>query len=193
MSRLIALVVLLFVALAAHAETRAWHFRVYLDDREIGQHRFTLNERGGERELRSEARFEVKLLAFTVYRYEHEATERWRDGCLRSLVSRTDDNGEREAVDWRARGEDCAMSFAYWNPRILQAERLLNTQTGKIVAVNVTAKGEDTIAVRGRAMRAKRYRLDGAQLQIDLWLAGDQWVGLESAVEGGRRLRYELL
>jgi hypothetical protein len=192
MSRSLLIAALLLAATAAAAETRAWNFRVFLDEREIGWHSFTLNERGAERELRSEARFAVKLLSLTAYRYEHQATERWLDGCLRELVARTDDNGERDAVDWRGTGGGCDMSFAYWNPQILQARRLLNAQTGESVPVSVGELGEQTIEVRGQSVKAQRYRLSGPGLQIDLWFAGSEWLALESAAKGGRRLRYVL-
>ncbi|MBC7802452.1 MAG: hypothetical protein H7Y16_01135 [Candidatus Parcubacteria bacterium] len=178
---------------AALAETRAWHFRVFLDEREIGYHRFTLSGEGEARELRSEARFQVRVLGFTAYRYVHEASERWQAGCLRSLASSTDDNGEPVAVDWRAEPGVCAMSFAYWNPKILQGGPLLNAQTGKLEPVTVTPRGEETIELRGRPALAQRYRLSGQRLAIDLWFANREWVALESEAQGGRRLRYRLI
>jgi hypothetical protein len=46
--------------------------------------------------------------------------------------------------------------------------------------------------VRGRPVAASRHRLTGPGLSIDLWYAGAEWVALESSLEGGRRLRYEL-
>jgi hypothetical protein len=194
MKRFLAGALLLLAAASSGAETRAWDFRVFLDDREIGRHRFTLRADGAERELRSEARFEVKVLGFTAYRYAHEATERWAGDCLRSLASRTEDNGEKLAVDWRAEGGDCRMSFAYWNPRILEAVgALLNAQTGAFVPVAVQAQGEETIEVRGKPAPSRRYRLSGPDLSIDLWFAGRDWVALESAAKGGRRLRYRLI
>ena len=52
-------------------------------------------------ELRSEARFDVRFLFVSAYRYEHEAVERWQGGCLRELQSRTVTNGERVAVSAR--------------------------------------------------------------------------------------------
>jgi hypothetical protein len=192
MTRLLLIAALLFSTSAAGAQARAWDFRVLLDDAEIGWHRFTLREDGAGRELRSEARFEVRFLAIPVYRYEHEATERWRDGCLRALDSRTDDDGERLAVEWRDPGSSCLMSFAYWNPKILQAARLLNAQTGEVVPVDIQALGEETIQVRGAPVRAQRYRLKAPQLAIDIWLDDGAWVALESTAKGGRRLRYEL-
>ena len=67
----------------ALAEVRSWNFRVMLDEREIGQHRFTLTTTGDARELRSEARFDVRVLFVSAYRYFHEAVERWNGDCLR--------------------------------------------------------------------------------------------------------------
>ena len=52
-------------------------FRVRLDGREIGEHRYRIRVNGTEREVRSEARFDVKFLTFTAYRYVHDAAERW--------------------------------------------------------------------------------------------------------------------
>jgi hypothetical protein len=207
MRALLAATLLLIQLPAAHAEARAWNFRVLLDGREIGQHTFTVRELGEERELRSEASFDVRVLFLSAYRYEHEAIERWKGDCLQSLVSRTATNGEREEVIARARAgrlvverpgrrdehTGCVMSFAYWDPKILASSRLLNSQTGELLPVTVAAQGEETVAVRGRQVRAERHRITGPELSIDLWFAGEQWVALEAPAKGGRRLRYELL
>jgi hypothetical protein len=85
------------------------------------------------------------------------------------------------------------MSFAYWNPRILQARRLLNAQTGEVVPVTVAAQGEEMVDVRGRKVLAQRQRLSGPKLSIDLWYAGGEWVALQSEAGGGRRLIYRLM
>jgi len=194
--RRVLLTILLCAAVPAFAEARAWDFRVFLEEREIGRHSFTLRERGSERELRSEARFDVRVLRIPAYRYRHDALERWRGDCLVSLSATTDDNGEPGAVDWRGQAGACDMSFAYWNPRMLQARRLLNAQTGEVVPVTVTAQGEETLEVRGRPVLAQRHRLlslAGPKLVIDLWYAGGEWVALQSTTEGGRVLRYRLM
>jgi hypothetical protein len=175
MRRLLFLLLLL-CAPSAYPAGKTWDFKVYLDGREVGTHRFTLAGTGGQRELRSEASFDYKLLFLGVWRYRHEALERWEGRCLASLVSRTEDNGERYAVDWR-RGERCEMSFAYWDPRILAASRLLNAQTGELEPVEVTALG------------GERWRLSTSGMHIELSYADGDWTGLE-AMRDGRRLRY---
>jgi hypothetical protein len=132
--------------------------------------------------------------------------ERWQGGCLKSLESTTVTNGERIAVSARAsRGKltvdrptgretlaGCILSFAYWDPRILEASALLNSQTGELVPVQVERLGAESVVVRGREVPAVRHRISGTGLQIDLWYAGDRWIALEALVAKGRRLRYEL-
>ena len=207
MRSLLAAILLLVTLSGAHAEVSTWNFRVLLDGSEIGKHQFTVARSGDEREVRSEAQYDVRVVFVSVYRYLHEAVERWNGNCMQSLTSRTETNGERNVVNAAVRGdrlqverpegrdehEGCVMSFAYWNPQILKAQRLLNSQTGEFLAVKITAEGEETIEVRGKPLTAQRHRISGPGLQIDLWYAGGQWIALEAPAQGGRRLRYELI
>ena len=187
--------VALFLALAfapgVEAATRNWEFRVMLDGRDVGRHTFLREENGNDARVVSEARFDVRFLFLTAYHYEHRAEERWRGDCLVDIQARTDDNGVRRDVS--ARPLECIRSFSYWDPAILGAERLLNAQTGEVVAVRSVAMGTERVAVRGREVAASRHRLTAPGMAIDLWYAGRDWVALESSVAGGRRLRYELL
>jgi hypothetical protein len=185
----------------------AWNFRVLLDGRVIGEHRYALTDVGDRRELRSEARFDVRVLFLSAYRYQHDAIEQWDGDCLRALAAQTDDNGRRESVsaaerdgrllvqraDARDEYAGCVMSFAYWNPHILAARQLLNAQTGELLPVTVTAMGDEIVAVQGRQQVTQRHRIVAPGLQIDLWYAGNRWVALEAPAAGGRRLRYELM
>jgi hypothetical protein len=86
---------------------------------------------------------------------------------------------------------DCVQTFAYWNPSILEARRLLNPQTGEYVYVEVTPMGREIIA----GQQTERFRLLGdgrSPLEIDLWYTpARDWVALESRTPEGRRLRYD--
>jgi hypothetical protein len=189
---------------ARETVTREWHFDVSLDGRPIGEHRFTLQDRGDLRELRSEALFSVRWLFINAYRYQHQAREQWQGDCLQSVNARTDANGkplivegERGPGGFRIRTgsadvlpDACVQTFAYWNPSILDARRLLNPQTGEYVDVKVLLMGRELIA----GQQANRYRLIGSgqtPLQIDLWYTPAlDWVALESLTPEGRRLQY---
>ncbi len=187
--------------------SQIWDFRVFLDQKEIGTHRFELVERDGERELTSEARMTVKLLFVTAYTYDHRDIEHWNGDCLTRLSSSTDDNGEKHRVDVQRRaGEtvvqtlegtqrlgECVLTFAYWNPAMLRQTELLNSQDGEHVKVKITDAGADSIVVRGVKTPARRYELRSEKLSIDLWYSEQQeWLALESKTERGQKLIYKL-
>ena len=203
--RVVTLAMTLAVSGAASAQERTWNFRVDLDGTPIGYHRFTLRDDAGERELVTQARFSVKVLGITAYRYAPDATERWRGDCLERLTAHTDDDGKRLDVSARKSGarvavlgpkgqrelDACVMTFAYWNPAMLSQKRLLNSQTGEHEAVSVREIGRASVTVRGAAVEASHWRISGPKHPIDLWYsAQNEWIALESPVDGGRRLRY---
>ena len=132
-------------------------FKVSLDDKPIGVHRFRISDEGAMRVVDSEASFDVRILGVPVYRYRHSNSETWENGCLKRIDSETDANGTPYAVDLSktAMGYrivtpsetqtyegDCLMSFAYWDRRCLQQQRLLNTQTGELITVEILSLGE---------------------------------------------------
>jgi hypothetical protein len=212
MFRIIAL--LLTVTLGAPAvaaehrnEPKEWNFKVLLDDSEIGFHRFRLSENEGHRELRSEARFDVKVLFFTAYKYRHTTIEYWDDGCLDRIESMTVANGDEISLQGQLAGDKfvvstndsaarlpaCVMTFAYWNPDFLKQSHLLNPQSGKYLEVDAEAIRSEPVAVRGELVPATRYRLQTGELTLDIWYSqNDEWIALESTAKGGRILRYEL-
>jgi hypothetical protein len=192
---------------AATPAPRDWQFQVLLDDRVIGQHRFSLQQRGDERMLVSEARFDVSFLGLTLYRYRHLATERWNGDCLAALDARTDDNGTQGVVSARTEGAalrvnapdgersvpGCVMSFAYWHPAMRAQRQLLNAQTGALEAVRIRRVGEALLTVGGRDRRAERWALEGPERPIELWYSAEgEWLGLDAVVARGQRLRYRL-
>ena len=134
MIRTLALLALLFAAQGAAADARNWSFRVLLDGRDIGRHVFELRTLGEEQELRSEARFSVDVLFFNAYRYVHDATERWRGDCLRSLTSRTDTNGTLEAVSASPRGGRLVVRVfpgLTWSAAIVESPVPLRPRAGR--------------------------------------------------------------
>ncbi len=206
------------LALAADAPTAAsaaadgktgaqrWLFSVALDGKPIGSHHFSLQTDGAQRTLVSEASFNVKFLGFSAYTYQHKATEHWRGDCLTALTSTTNDDGKALRVKAQQAGDSfqviapkpltvsgCVTSYAYWNPAMLKQTRLLNAQTGAIDTVQISNAGSGTFDVRGHPVSATRWRIQGPEQPIDVWVSpqGD-WVGLDASVSGGRKLSYRL-
>lgn len=188
------------------SEGSAWLFKVFLDDKEIGYHNFYVAEHKGMKQLKSVANFEYKLLFVRLFHYEHENSEIWTGDCLQSIKSRTDVNGEPFQVDGRREagqfrvdssgGEaslpECVMSFAYWNPKFLEQSSLLNTQDGEFLEVEISSPVFEELEVLGESRPSYRYSLAAGALNLDLWYStNNEWLALESEVQGGRTLRYE--
>lgn len=184
-------------------------FAVSLDDKPIGTHRFRIAESGTLRIVETEASFDVKILSVPIYRYRHRNTETWQNGCLKQIDSETDANGERYAVDLsktatgykivtpsetETHAVDCMMSFAYWDQRFLQQKRLLNTQTGELIPVQVQALGESKRAIGNQSLSVQGFRILAESQNVDIKVfyhsADGRWVALESVLESGRKLLY---
>lgn len=206
-STLIASVIACSASAADEVPGKQWQFDVALDGKPIGFHTFELQRDGSKQVLTTEASFDVKFLFVTAFRYRHQNTEIWNDGCLASIDASTDSNGQQFDV----RGEigdgsfallsaagsmtlpRCVQTFAYWNPAILESQKLLNSQTGEYEDVTVTLEGREQLPVAGEAIDTLRYRLSAQAGDIILWYssADNTWVGLEAPAKGGRKLRYQ--
>ncbi len=203
----VVLVAFLIPGLAAAGDR--WEFEVLLDDKEVGFHNFEVTTTDGGRRLDTEASFDVKFLFVTAFRYRHQNTEIWRDGCLSSISAFTNNNGDRLAVNGGAAGDGfevesqrgseslsgCVQTFAYWNPEILAADRLLNSQTGDYEDIEVAYAGSESVEVGDSLVDADRYTLTASGGDISLWYSQDdqRWLALEAPAKGGRTIRYRPL
>jgi len=198
---------------AGESADRQWRFTVLLDGKPIGHHHVDLTGNAAEIEYRSETRLNVKVLFLTVFRYLHVDREIWRDDCLTRIESTTDDDGEAQFVRGARRNEGfalatqrgdrelaapCVMTFAYWNPRVLSATRLMNAQTGEYQPVRIDTLGRDRVQVRGQQVDAEHFAIVGDKLNIELWYAVrsagvGEWLALATTTERGGRLEYRLL
>jgi len=194
------------------AHAKEWQFKVYLDDKEMGQHSFVLNEKDGEKELTSTAKFKVKVLFINAYTYDHVAKEKWRGDCLTSLESKTLENSENTIVKGKLEGNafivdvpvakkpkpkqtlpECIMTFPYWNAKMLTQSKLLNPQTGEWLDVKISNLGNESIEVRGATVTAEHFKLEATKMKIDLWYSADkEWLALKSTTPEGYVVTYKL-
>lgn len=184
-----------------------WKFRVLLDGKDIGHHRFTLLDTGAEQRMESEASFDARILMLLKFKYRHTNNEVWRDDCLAEIESQTVTNGKTASLagyrepgafviaanNQEQRLPECVKTFAYWDSGILQEDRLLNPQTGRYQPISIEPMDTQSLSVRGENVLAQRYRLSGEKLQLDVWYSDDgEWLQLESRIKGGRLIRYQL-
>jgi hypothetical protein len=195
------------LASAEATTARQLDFDVFLDERPIGYQRFALVPLANGVRVETQAEFAVKILGITAFEYAHRNVEQWRGRCLQSIESSTDSNGTRYRVSGRAQGDgfllagddqqrrlaQCVGTFAYWDrTQLLGRDRLLNSQTGDHVAVEVLPAGTRALRLGGREFQVEQYKLRGQDIDIMLSYAvgSGEWLALDSRLEGGRVLRY---
>ena len=195
----------LFPVVANASVEQEWRFRVYLDDKPIGYHHFTISQAGEFEQVTTLARFDVEFLKISLFKYRHDNIERWSRQCLNSIASTTDENGTLFRVDGNVTDSGfrlssnagdttlahCISTFAYWDKSFLQHDRLLNSQTGEYLEVDVTELGEQSLMIGDASVEVNRYRLTADKIDIEVWYSGnDQWLGLQSTTDKGRLIRY---
>lgn len=192
---------------------KEWFFDVYLDKSLIGQHRFELIEaENGKQTLISKANFNVKVLFINAYEYEHKATEIWQNNCITSLTAHTVENDE--VTDVKARIENaalivesqseiqslpaCVMTFAYWNPAMLNQTQLLNPQNAQYLKTDIKQLDDEEMMVKTQTIKTQHYKLLGSfkgknKLNIELWYdKNHDWVALKSITPEGYTISYKL-
>ncbi len=194
---------------ATQADTRTWHFQVKLEERDIGTHTFEWQSFESHKTLVSRASFDVRILFFNAYRYRHLSSERWQGNCLENIESSTEAGrnayrlqGATSASGFQLETDagvslidaECVRTFAYWDPTMLQAQSLLNSQTGEYVSVSLQPMEQVEYPVNGVTYNARRYELRLAEEAISLWYEESTglWLGLETST-GGKTLRYQPL
>ncbi len=175
-----------------------YNFTVFIDQREVGQHQFSVTREGETIRVASTMALNFTVLLVKKVSYQHRANEIWQNGCITELTSETTRQGKTSAVDARGigsgllvvRGDEtedlsgCVRGFAYWDPALLEGEFLLNADSGKYVPVEITTTvAEDS---------SKSIVIKGPKMLIDLqYSAEGEWLSLESELKIGGTLRYQ--
>ena len=195
--------VALVISNSTYAEE--WNFDAVLNDKVIGQHTFIYED---EKTI-SNANFKFEYL-FMDFIYQHKSTETWQEGCLKTISSKTDDDGDLYEVSGHI-GTDrflvttnnktselpsCVMTFAYGNPKILEQKKLMNSQSGEYLDVDIQFIREENHKVKGKDILTDLWRIeaniDDGDLLIHLWYDKNMnWVSLKSQTPIGDML-YKL-
>ena len=195
MGRAAVLALTLFPLLAAPAgaETRRFDFEVLRNGRPIGSHVAVVEKRGEETLVQVALDLAVTFGPFTLYRYKHRSTERWRDGRLATIEAETDDDGTRlwlraEAegdgivLDWpegRQVGAADTLPSSYWNPKLRSAKAWIETHWGIIAPIAITTEPPVTVRLPGREVKAIPHRIKSEKADVTPLYADDgEWVGM---------------
>jgi len=198
---------LLLSLLSSNLIAKEWNFDVVLNDEIIGKHSFT--QIGNESHSLAKFKFKFMLMNFS---YQHDSKETWSKDCLKSIESKTNDDGDLfnvsgGKIDGKVKvssnGQDkslpeCIMTFAYWNPKILKQKKLMNSQDAEWLDVAITDVGIETRNIREQKISTHHYKIqankDGDEVFIiDVWYDDNMsLVGLRSPTPIGD-LIYKLI
>jgi hypothetical protein len=182
----------------AEAEKR-WSFKVLINDREVGSHQFVVVEQGELLSVTSTMALDFKVLLIKRVTYQHQATETWDAGCLTGASSEASRQGKKLRLQAGSLGsglsvqseqgsaliEGCVRSFAYWDPKLLQGENLLNIETGEYLPVVISSRisAEDSTTHMTIA-------LPKGDIHLQYDAAGD-WLSLQIKLKTGAELKYQ--
>lgn len=197
-----------FCGLSAYADERKpgrVEFQVFRNGEPFGKQSVTVSSEGGQLVARSAADLKVDLGPINVFRYRQTCSETW-NGALASLDCATLKDGRttkvqglvKDAAFHVSAGKSAkaypaaSIPTAWWSRPPLGSYEMINTETGKPLAVNVTLIGRETITVNGAKVEADHIRVSGT-LTVDLWYddAG-HWVDCAFSMSG-QNMTYKLL
>lgn len=182
-------------------------FDVFRGSTGFGSHVIRFDRNGDSLVTDTTIRLRAGLGPITVFRYEHDAREEWRDGKLVSLESRTLKDGDdyqldvmRDAESYQIERDVPELSginqlpaeflpSSHWHGYGEQLETILNTETGEPMDVEVTYMGTEEIQGDGGTIMADHYRLVSS-IVLDLWYdENGRWAGCEFTARD-QRIRY---
>lgn len=191
---LASLVLAMMIGQSAAAGAAGLGFTVLRDGSPFGTHEIAFRQEGEDLHVEIAIDLEVSLAFITLFRYQHRNHEIWRDGRLVSIETRTDDNGTAYSVSGRATEEGFVVDgsdgrivaptdvlpTSYWHPETIDQGKLLDTQRGRLIDVQVTSLGQEPVG----GVETARYRVSG-DLALDLWYdAEGEWRKLAFTARG---------
>lgn len=192
-------------SLAAIPSGRRLAFLVFRNGVRVGDHEMSFTGEPGAMSVTTQVRMAIKLGPVPVFRYRHEARERWAGGRFSELATSTDINGKRRTVAARRSSGGAvvietdtgriaapagAAPLTHWNSDVLSGP-LFNPQEGKMLKASARRVGRETVTLAdGRKASAVRWSVRG-EAEIDDWYDDDGvWTALRGKLPDGSTMEY---
>lgn len=183
-------------------------FNVYRGNSDFGTHEVRFTRDGEELLAEVSVRLRAGVGPVTVFRYEHDSVERWRDGRLVALEGETLKDGDRFPIEAVRNGDGIVsegvlpegethtevlpadvIPSSHWRGYEENLGQILNTEHGDAMEVQITDMGMEEIEADGGTIQARRIRLEGT-LTVDLWYdENGYWAGCAFEARG-QNIRY---
>jgi Domain of unknown function (DUF6134) len=156
------------------AGMRGLRFHALRDGSRIGEHSIRFRIDGDRLTVETRVEIEIKVLVFTVFRFNHRCSEKWRAGRLVSIDSDTDDDGTLLRVSGGAVAEGFRIvgmdgpflaastlmtSNTLWNRRIVLQDRMLDAQYGGEIGLVVKQLADEQVETPRGPTRASCYQM----------------------------------
>ena len=161
-------------------------YRIERGGDDIGSQTVEFMRNGEQLTVRTHISIVVTVLGIPVFRFTHDAEERWQNDRLIAFKSKSNDDGEPRAVALRLEGDRLRGTYngqaldlpatlipaSLWRPDTVQQTVLLDPIKGRDREVTVVDKGMEKIKVRGQMLGAHHYAMTG-QIIRDIWYGPD--------------------
>jgi Family of unknown function (DUF6134) len=158
---------------AAVSDDRSLVFDLLRKGKKIGSHKISFTQNKDLLTVDIEIDIKGKIL-FLPFTYVHRNREVWRGSVLQSLDSKTLLNNKPDMLSVRARSGGYDVNYdgqisrvegdikttSYWHPATAVQTRLLNSQTGKVIALSLSAPTNMVAPTAlGRGIPAREIRM----------------------------------
>src|SRR4051794_7454402 len=129
-------------------------FQVFRNGTKVGEHQVVFTGDDAARTATTNVAMTVKIGPVPVFKYKHQAVEKWVDGKFASIDTTTDNNGKIQKASAKAMGTHVqitgpagavrapadALPLSHWNQGNF-GKPLFNQQEGKLLKVKCTQVG----------------------------------------------------
>lgn len=183
------------------------NFAVLRDGEKIGTHVLSFRQQDDRIYVDIKTEIAVKFAFITVYRFDHDGHEEWRNGKLVRMETRTHDDGTDHTLQVSTNGANTlrvvgdgtesvaaldSVPASLWNPAFIKTNALMNSIIGKPLDIKVAYVGEETVSAKGKSVQARHYSMTG-ELSRELWY-DQHWVLVRMTLKGkdGSNIEYVL-
>jgi Family of unknown function (DUF6134) len=169
------------------AESRKLVYDVYLSRfGTIGTYTNSVESKGDDTIVTTEARIRVSLAGFTLYQQDATRQETWFDGRLVSFRGMTTTNGRSYELSGAAEGENFVLNSPQgsvlapasvrianpWSPEVLRGAVLFTPDRGRLEHVEVSEGLPETLTLDGRGVATRRYEItrDDGEKRYEIWM-----------------------
>lgn len=192
-----------FDPLRAYGE--GMEFEVLRDGSPVGRHTVRFSRDGEDLIVDVDMKVAISILGITVYRFGYRSEAVWRDGLIQRLDAFIDDDGKQKRIEAVSHGDAVTVDGPngahqggaevlptnHWNPAVQGRDRVLNTLTGRIASVAITAEGSDEIETNRGRVRATRFAYSGDLHDIHVWYDDQgRWVQMRFIDKRGGTMEY---